>query len=589
MSVSRKVPPALLVALCGVAALLPAMISGFPFGADLYNHFRHAEELYGQILSGHLDPGWFADSNIGFGDARFRFYPPAIYYLLAGSRFLFGDWYVGSLITFAAISAAGAVGVYYWCRGFCSRNIAILAGAIFAIAPFHLNELYQASLLSEYAAGAALAFGLAFTFRIFRSESQVSTRDVAGLAASYAILVLTNLPTAVIGSIALGLYACLLLLKKRSILSAGTFYAGIGLGLLASSWFWVRMLSELSWVQAGGVETRPHYLYQYNFIFSPYALTGLNSWLAGALALATLGFFVPALGLLWARKTTYDTPPEEGLLPSKHLAPLVILFAFSFFMTTDLSRPLWLIIPKLEKVQFPFRWLTVTTLAGCPLLANAIPLWVERVRKKQLRPLHLFAAVAFALSLIYVADEVILKGDYLNRPRFNQTLVDIKGAVSFKDWLPNGAAEAGALEPMKGQVSAGERSVVVTEWTPHQRTFELGPGSSTDIRLRSYYYPLWKAVELDKSTRQIKTSLATKQAPGGSLLIMLPPGSDAHSFTIRALFTEPARTTFSRALSLVGVLLIGLLGLSRRIIGPRASRRAVQIESPLSSDAQLST
>jgi hypothetical protein len=193
------------------------------------------------------------------------------------------------------------------------------------------------------------------------------------------------------------------------------------------------------------------------------------------------------------------------------------------------------------------------------------------------------------LTLIYVADEVILNADYLNRPRFSQTLVDIKGAVSFKDWLPNGAAEAGALEPMKGQVSAGERSVAVTEWTPDQRTFELGPGSSTDIRLRSYYYPLWKAVELDKSTRQIKTSLGTKQATDGSLLVMLPPGSDARSFTIRVLFTEPARTTFSRALSLVGVLLIGLLGLSRRIIGPRASRRAVQIESPLNSDAQLST
>src|SRR5437588_9661638 len=78
------------------------------------------------------------------------------------------------------------------------------AGILYALAPYRLNEVYQASLLSEYAACSILPFAFAFVERICRKKSKY---DVFGLAGSYGLLILTHLPLTVIGSLSLALYA----------------------------------------------------------------------------------------------------------------------------------------------------------------------------------------------------------------------------------------------------------------------------------------------------------------------------------------------------------------------------------------------
>ncbi|MFN2482619.1 MAG: 6-pyruvoyl-tetrahydropterin synthase-related protein, partial [Pyrinomonadaceae bacterium] len=236
----RYLAPALVLA-CGVAIIVPALLRGLPVGADFNNHYRHALPLYDSLRAGHFDPGWLAESNDGYGDARFRFYPPATYYLLSATRFVAGDWYAGSLITFALLSSVGALGVFAWGRRLgASRWIAALAGALYAIAPYHLNELYQASFLAEYAACAVLPWCFAFTQGVFDSRRSVSrARDVAGLGLSYAALVLSHLPLTVIGSLSLGVYALLLARRARSIKPLAIFAAGVVLGLVASAFYWV--------------------------------------------------------------------------------------------------------------------------------------------------------------------------------------------------------------------------------------------------------------------------------------------------------------------------------------------------------------
>ena len=82
----------IVVAAVGIAVLLPIIIFGIPYGADLANHLRFAQPFYEGLQSGHWSPAWLAESNDGFGDARFRFYPPGLYYLLAASRLLTGGW-----------------------------------------------------------------------------------------------------------------------------------------------------------------------------------------------------------------------------------------------------------------------------------------------------------------------------------------------------------------------------------------------------------------------------------------------------------------------------------------------------------------
>src|SRR5882762_10505259 len=101
---------AVLVAAAGVVVLLPAFVKGIPAGHDLPNHLRLALPFYDAIHSGTIHPGWLMEANHGFGDPSLRFYPPALYYLLAATRGLTGNWYTGILLGFTFLSVLGGLG-----------------------------------------------------------------------------------------------------------------------------------------------------------------------------------------------------------------------------------------------------------------------------------------------------------------------------------------------------------------------------------------------------------------------------------------------------------------------------------------------
>jgi hypothetical protein len=530
----------LIVVAVTIAVMLPIVFIGIPGGADLPNHLRFVQPFYDSIRGGNWHPGWLAESNDGFGDPRFRFYPPGLYYLWIAVRVLVGNWYASSIVTFILLSIAGAAGTYFWARALNVRRWAMWAGILYVIAPFHLNELYQASLLSEYAAGAVLPFAFAFTERICRDRKLA---DVAGLAASFALLILTHLPLTVLGSISLAIYAAVRIEWKVFWPTVARLAAAASLGLLASSFFWTTMIAELHWIKGNGTEPNPYYDYRLNFLFSPGALTNRNTWSANLLGLAMLAFLLPAIVLL--RRFFRDRVNHRGLTAA---ATVTVL---SFFFTTVLSRPFWAVIPKLSEVQFPWRWLAITSLCGSVVVAASLPKWIE-IFKTRLRPRELAIAAAFLMSLVFVASEVVIDSDYISRARFDAMARDARGAPSFKDWLPVSAHDLLHTDLKRDKVDAGARVVTVESWNGERRQFKVDAGPDPVARVRTYYYPHWQATANGQT-------LATHAADDGAILIDLPP----NSADVTLSFREPPRVRYAEIVSLVGWLAITGLGLSR--------------------------
>src|ERR1700682_4834246 len=185
--------------LVALAIMSPTLVWGIPSSRDLTNHFRFALSFYDSLRAGNFHPGWLAQSNAGYGDASFRFYPPALYYLLAFARMITGNWLAATLLTATLLFIMGGTGVYFWARVIGYGQNAMWAGILYIVAPYHLNQFFQSFMFAEFAGAAVLPFAFAFTERVCRARR---LRDVAGLALSYALLILTHLPLAIIGSIA---------------------------------------------------------------------------------------------------------------------------------------------------------------------------------------------------------------------------------------------------------------------------------------------------------------------------------------------------------------------------------------------------
>jgi hypothetical protein len=213
-------------------------------------------------------------------------------------------------------------------------------------------------------------------------------------------------------------------------------------------------------------------------------------------------------------------------------------------MATELSRPLWIVIPKLREVQFPWRWLAITSIFGSMVLAASLPKWKE-IYKQKLRPIHMVPLLGVALSVFFIATQIVWDSDYLARPAFDSLLANIRGSASFKDWMPVSAGEDIKTFAASDQVTAGDRKVVVSDWQPEHRRFSIDSGTATEARVRTFHYPLWKASSGDRS-------LAVRPAPDGAILITLP----AEATTISLDFQEPRRAGYARFASGVGWLLI---------------------------------
>lgn len=512
------------IALLGSFALY---LYGVPYGVDLPHHFRLAQGFFESIKGGDFYPSWLASTNGGYGDPSVRFYPPALYYLLSFFRLVTGDWYLATLAMLSLLTVSGCAGMYLWASALTGRSYAVLAALLYMLSPFHANEMYQAGMYAQYAAASVLPFAFAFTERIIANRRW---RDAGGLGFSYGMLILFHPPLALLGSVALGIYACIRLAQSFSRRSLYQLTIGTVSGLAFSCCYWLPMVLELKWKSPSGSGQDKWFAYQNNFIFHPSPNSMGDYWIP-IITTATFLMAMPAVVLLVRRK-------RQALAPA-----LVALL--TFLMATSLSKPIWDALSALQETQFPWRWLTITSACLSILVVISLPELVQMWRTR-LRPLSFALLGITVIALSFTVLQVIRGATFRNQSAFDQMVTSLQGSETNKDFLP--VWVSGKPLEMNQPVETPGRAVHVTEWSMKQKEFQIEAGASTEARLRVLYYPYWKATSEG-------THLTTRPASDGALLVSIPQTATS----VKVNFVEPASTYVAGALSIFGLLAIGVL------------------------------
>ncbi|HEX5883888.1 MAG TPA: hypothetical protein VFY67_05035, partial [Pyrinomonadaceae bacterium] len=366
-------------------------------------------------------------------------------------------------------------------------------------------------------------------------------RDIAGLAATYGLLLFTHLPLAVIGSLALLVYALVRINGPAKIRKLAKLSLAAGLGLSVSAVYWVTMVAEVGLIGGNQIHRDSSVDYSLNFLLSTFSPDNLNVWWMNIIALMTLLLFVPAFLLFLKGRAS--------------LKPVIVLTLLAVFMSVPLSRPIWRLLPPVQETQFPWRWLVLISMGGSVLAAAGLPLLLELGRKKRLLLLG-----AMAIGVVFTLSHVVREAVYFSPQRFEKMVTDVRGSASINYWLPIWAR--GGVRGMTTQVEAADRSVTVTSWQPEHREFSVAAGPPTEARVRTFYYPHWVA----KSEAGILSTLPDKD---GALLISLPP--DATS--VQLDFREPRLTKLSTISSLGGLIMIGAMMLSVPRKGAKAQSK----------------
>ncbi|NNE99442.1 MAG: hypothetical protein HKN25_10530, partial [Pyrinomonadaceae bacterium] len=363
LSFRNSSPLGQILLLAGISFLtiLPMVFIGVFKGPDTAQHIQFASTYEDSILSGDLYPSWGGNENSGYGSVSVRFYPPIFSFLFGLAHILTGDWQAALWIVNLLFTLIGGVGCFLLAKEFIQKEFAFFAGVIFILMPYHLSEIHINSFYAEYAGCSILAFSFLFVTRICRNNHPI---DVLGLAVSFALLILTHIPSAVIGSLGLFVYALALMIEKKEFrLNFVKLSNAAVFGLAATSFYWLRFISEMDWFRSTRFVTDGTFDYSEHFLLTIPSDKVFGIWYNNQILIAVV-LLVICSAVARSRMAKRQSPAG--------LTPMYVIFAFSVFMMTPISKPLWMFIPYLSKVQFVWRWQVVTCIVGAVLISAGI-------------------------------------------------------------------------------------------------------------------------------------------------------------------------------------------------------------------------
>jgi hypothetical protein len=522
-------------------------------GHDFQFHLASWLDVAGQWREGIAFPRWAEWANWGYGEPRFVFYPPASWTLGATLGSILPWRMAPAAFIWLAIVLAG-ISMWKFAREWIPEREAAMAAVLYAVNPYHLVVAYYRSDFAELLASALFPLVLWGVFRVLRNGWQ----SVPSLAIPFAAIWLSDAPAAVLATYSLALLLFVVCILRRStrplLVGGGSMGAGFGLAafyILPAAWEqrWVQIRQALSDL------LRPEQNFLFTHASDPEFL--FFNWKVSGIAVGViLGTAIAAVFVARRRREFTDA---WWVLCAIGAAGIFLMFPPSIF--------LWRLLPKLEFVQFPWRWLGPLNCVLAFFLAAAI----GRLKRQWVCWL-LFVIAIGSLGTAIVADAwwdsedipalvtaIQSKRGYEGTDEYQPLGSDryqLPGSDPTGELMANSPTPAIQLvDPNSGDIVAlAHMPAQVQRWTADHKRFSVQTDTPVTVALRLLNYPGWQ-VRVDNEVGRVTAAPETAQ-----MLVSVPAGA----YRVSVEFHSTPDRIFGGVIStLFAILLLGVILLTR--------------------------
>jgi len=468
----------LITAICAVL-VFPVIVYGFPaYSHDGWIHALWSANFSNQFWAGDLYPRWLAGLNRDMGSPAFFFYPPFPYYLTSLFNPFFSPnaqgWRPLGFSALVTVIAGGGF-VYLWLRRIVSNGVACAAAVFYTALPYHLIvDLYIRGAFAELFAFVWMPLALYFILR-FQDRMRWA---MIGLAISFALLILSHLPTALIFTPLPMAYAYFMGAPLKGRRNALLALAALGLGAGLSAIYLLPAVTMRRFVSMQEMQ-KPATYFENWFLFSSFSPRELNAQItlmSVTVLIFAVCFFAVAIYAV-----------EKKLRRESQFWLWVSLLAF--LMMTPASRLLWKLLPLLQNIQFPFRFNAILAVSTTALFAIAV-----QAAKPASAQWRLFCRVVATPSLLlfFLATAAYGWRQYKIHGQLiaanNELVSNNVDAPEYRPrWTNRDSSPSNSIN-----VVDGEAEVSIELRQPRKMMLSVNAAQPTTLDIPQFYFPGWQ-------------------------------------------------------------------------------------------------
>lgn len=489
---------------------IPFFFFGIPSGHDVEFHLYSWLEVLSQWKHGIFFPRWAALAHFAYGEPRFVFYPPASWTLGALLTAVF-PWTIASSVYIWIVLVAAGASMFVLARRWLGRRDAIFAALLYTANPYHLVIVYWRSAFAELLASCLVPLLLLCVLNVAARRRRAFVPLALVLAASW----LTNAPAAVMIHYSTALLLVGISSRQRSLRPLFTGAAAVALGAALSAFYLLPATYEQRWINISEVVSqgsRP--VDNFLFIHTGDADHDAFNHIISCVAVLEMATILAALAASKFR------PSRQKLNTDEDLGNVLLPWAFACsLLMFPVTAFLWRALPKMQFMQFPWRWLLCLSMIFSLLVTFAMQRWWWR-------------------GLVCVASIlVVLTAWNRIQPPWWDNAADLRemqdnmatraGYEGTDEYTPLGADPAAIDKDARNVTVDGpaHAAIRIYRWDAESKLFTAEVSAPDQLALRLFRYPAWQT---EVNGKQVETST---KPDTGQMLVPVEAGANRVQIT----------------------------------------------------------
>ena len=335
---------------------------------DVITYTSWAWQFASALHEGLIYPRWMSLDFWGYGSPTFILYSPLAFYFSSFFHIITGSIPVAMNLTkFAALLLSG-IGLYFFAKEFYSYTTAVLTAVVYILLPFNVLQLYIQGSFASTVSWCWFSPLLLFTYKHLKT-GRYGYLLYAG--AGYGGLLLTHLISAYMFTFILIAFISYFSITEKNVKGPICLIIIMTIGFLISAAYILPLITERRFINITAFISSGSGFRFSDFFVAPNSTSRLPADLFWPVYYNTFVLHVIFFAIIML--LSFAAEIKGNIISSSHnklnCFLLWVLF-ITLFLLFGVSDFIWKHIPLFSYIQFPTRWLNISSFAASILLAS---------------------------------------------------------------------------------------------------------------------------------------------------------------------------------------------------------------------------